>query len=247
MKWINLYFAGALFLAGCASVKTKTQEYTSNNLIINKLTDNVFVHITYLNTSSFGKVACNGMIYVQGNEAIVFDTPADNAGSDSLIQAIEHVWKKQIKAVVINHFHEDCTGGLDAFHKKGIPSYGNNLTLKLAPTIQMTAPQKGFDTELILTLGSQKVVNRFYGEAHTRDNIVSYIPSEKVLFGGCMVKELKAGKGNLADANLAEWSNTIEKVKAAFPKVQWIIPGHGKVGGVELLDYTIEMFRKKEK
>jgi metallo-beta-lactamase class B len=244
MKWINLSLPLVLFLSGCATVKNKPQEYTSNDLIIKKLTDNVFVHITYFNSTTFGKVPCNGMIYVQGNEAIVFDTPAEDAASDSLIQVIEKVWKKQVKAVVVNHFHADCTGGLAAFHKKGIPSYGNNLTLQLAPTIQMPVPQNGFDKELILTIGNQQVVNRFYGEAHTKDNIVSYIPSENVLFGGCMVKELKAGKGNLADANLAEWSNTIEKVKAAFPKVQWIIPGHGTVGGIDLLDYTIQMFRK---
>ena len=82
------------------------------------------------------------------------------------------------------------------------------------------------------------------GEGHTRDNVVSYFLDEKVLFGGCLIKSLKSGKGNLADANTAEWSNTVKTIKRQFKDVEMVIPGHGKPGGIELLDYTIEMFKE---
>ena len=58
-----------------------------------------------------------------------------------------------------------------------------------------------------------------------------------------MIKSLNAGKGNLEDANIDERSNTVEKVKKQYADVKTVIPGHGKFGGIELLDYTIEMFR----
>ena len=96
------------------------------------LTEGVSVHISYLDSEQFGFVPCNGMVYVRGEEAIVFDTPTDNAGSEKLIRWIEKRWEKRIKAVVINHFHEDCLGGLAAFHAHGIPSYANRLTIELA-------------------------------------------------------------------------------------------------------------------
>ncbi|MDG1527700.1 MAG: subclass B1 metallo-beta-lactamase, partial [Polaribacter sp.] len=64
------------------------------------------------------------------------------------------------------------------------------------------------------------------------------------LFGGCMIKSLKASKGYLGNANVSEWSNTVAKVKATFPKTEKVIPGHGKVGDSELLDYTIGLFNK---
>lgn len=86
------------------------------------------------------------------------------------------------------------------------------------------------------------MINKFFGEGHTADNIISYLPSEKAMFGGCMIKEIGAGKGNLADANVNEWSKSVRKVKLAYHEVQYIIPGHGKYGGVDLLDYTIKMF-----
>jgi hypothetical protein len=45
------------------------------------------------------------------------------------------------------------------------------------------------------------------------------------------------------EANVEEWSKTVRKVKEKFPKVKRIIVGHGKSGGIELLDYTINLFK----
>jgi len=74
---------------------------------------------------------------------------------------------------------------------------------------------------------------------------VTYFPSEKTLFGGCMVKEVNATKGYLGDANIASWPKTIENIKKTLPAAQFIIPGHGKIGGQELLNYTITLFSEK--
>ena len=57
-----------------------------------------------------------------------------------------------------------------------------------------------------------------------------------------MVKSLNAGKGYLGDANVNEWSNTVEKVKNKFNKVEHVVPGHGLEGNTDLLDYTIDLF-----
>ncbi|MCK0206070.1 MBL fold metallo-hydrolase [Ornithobacterium rhinotracheale] len=57
-----------------------------------------------------------------------------------------------------------------------------------------------------------------------------YFPKDQVLFGGCLVKELGAGKGNLSDAFPKEWSATIQKVKHAYPEAKIVVPGHGKIG-----------------
>jgi metallo-beta-lactamase class B len=93
-----------------------------------------------------------------------------------------------------------------------------------------------------LQAGGIKVTNQFLGEGHTKDNFVAYVPSDKVLFGGCMIKALDASNGYLGDANIAAWSAAIQKVKSTFPEIVIVIPGHGKVGGVDLLDYTAGMF-----
>jgi metallo-beta-lactamase class B len=45
-----------------------------------------------------------------------------------------------------------------------------------------------------------KITAKFFGEGHTKDNVVGYFPSENVMFGGCLVKELNASKGYLGFA-----------------------------------------------
>ncbi|NNE78264.1 MAG: subclass B1 metallo-beta-lactamase, partial [Pricia sp.] len=155
------------------SCKSQTTDlaYSSETLKIIPVSENSFVHITYLNTEDFGKVACNGLIYLNNGEAAVFDTPIDHAASEELIQWIEETKKHKITAVVINHFHEDCLGGLAPFHQLHISSYANEKTIELAKKEDKQIPMIGFEGRMDLKIGNQKISNQFLGEAHTRDNI----------------------------------------------------------------------------
>ena len=219
--------------------------YQSETLEIQKITDHVYQHISFLDTESFGKVPCNGMIVFDKGEALIFDTPTDNAASSELIDWVENSLQGKITAVVPTHFHVDCLGGLDAFHQRDIPSYASNKTIALAKANQASVPQNGFDSLLELKVGDEPVMVAFVGEGHTRDNMVGYVPNEKVLFGGCLVKEIGAGKGNLEDANVQDWPLTVASLKEKYPDVKIVIPGHGKPGGTALLDYTTTLFSQK--
>ena len=239
---IYALIALSFIIINCQAQKS-TNLYETETLRIKKLTANTFVHTSYLNTESYGKVPCNGMLVIDNGEAIVFDTPGNEATSIELITWLEKKTNCQVKAVVITHFHIDCLGGINEFHKKDIPSYANKTTIDLAKSNKTTLPQNGFENYLEIKVGNKKVVNEHLGEGHTKDNIVSYFPSEKVLFGGCLIKANGAGKGNLEDANIDDWSKTVEKVKTKYRDAETIIPGHGKTGGQDLLDYTIELFK----
>jgi metallo-beta-lactamase class B len=60
-----------------------------------------------------------------------------------------------------------------------------------------------------------------------------------------LIKELDASKGYIGDANVGEWSATVDKVKKAFPLVKQVVPGHGEAGDSSLLDYTRQLFAKQ--
>ena len=231
-------------LQGCTIKKENIIVYKTDSLIIEQITPTVFKHKTYLQTQDFGKVGCNGMIYITNNEALIFDTPTNDKVSKELIDWISITKKATVSGVVVNHFHKDCLGGLEEFHKQSIPSYATNLTIELAKSTDVTLPQNGFHKRLDLMLGTNKVITQFLGEGHTKDNTVRYVENENVLYGGCMLKSLKAGKGNLEDANVSAWSATVANVKRTFPNIKTVIPGHGKVGDAALLDYTIKMFKQ---
>ena len=231
-----------LFL-GCKTAKVSNKSYSSPNIAIEKIGENVYRHTTFLQTESFGKVSCNGMIVFDKNEAVIFDTPVYDTMSAELIKWVGDSLHCQVIAIIPTHFHADCLGGLNEFHRRGIPSYASNLTIKAASLKKSAIPQNGFDNVLELKAGRKKVIAAFLGEGHTRDNIVGYFPSEKVLFGGCLIKEINATKGNLEDANVNDWSETVTKLKAKYPDTQLVIPGHGESGTTALLDYTIKLFQ----
>lgn len=218
--------------------------YTSERLSIRTLSENTFVHTSYLQTNDFGKVACNGLLVRSGNEVAIFDTPTDDPSSQELIRWVKEVLRCKIIAIVPTHFHNDCLGGLAAFHAAGVPSLANEKTIELASQNQMTVPQKAFAGSTNLLLGGKDVLIRFFGEGHTRDNVVAYFPSEHVLFGGCLIKELGASKGFLGDANVIAWSETVHKVQVAYSQLKIVVPGHGESGDSKLLDYTQQLFGK---
>jgi metallo-beta-lactamase class B len=211
-------------------------------LRILQVSPHAFVHVTYLQTDEFGKVPCNGLVLHSGGEAVIFDTPPTDADAQRLIQWVTDSLHLRIRAIVPTHFHNDCLGGLQAFHAKGIPSYASALTRELARANQSAVPETTFQDSLNLRFGADSVWVRFHGEGHTRDNVVAWFETEKVLFGGCLVKELGAGKGYLGDANIQAWPRTVDKVKRRYPQVNVVIPGHGEPGPADLLDYTIRMF-----
>ena len=219
--------------------------YQSETLQIWQVSPSVFVHVSDLETQDFGKVGCNGMVVIDQRKALVFDTPTSDQVSEELISWLEKGKNVEVKAVLATHFHDDCLGGLEAFHARGIPSFASDRTIDLAQKAGESVPQNGFGDELSQRVGDLEVISRFFGEGHTRDNVVAYVPSDRVLFGGCLVKELNASVGYLGDANVGSWSETIRGVKSGFGEVEKVIPGHGKVGGVELLEYTMRLFENK--
>ena len=219
--------------------------YKSENLIIKKISKNSYIHVSYIQTETWGKVGSNGMIAVEHNQAIIFDTPTNNKTSLELINWVRSNLKVKITAVVPTHFHKDCLGGLDEFHKQNIPSYANSKTIELASLNNYSIPLHSFRNMKKLKLGKTLITLKYFGGGHTEDNIISYFPNDKVIFGGCLIKSMKAGKGNLEDAKLDEWSSTVEKIKQEYPQTKIVVPGHGKHGGTELLDKTSLMFKKE--
>lgn len=218
--------------------------YKTDNLIIHKFSDHVYEHTSFLKTKDFGIVPSNGMIVINDNEAVIFDTPADKESSEELINFVNNELKCQIKAVIPTHFHEDCVGGLEEFNKYNIPAYASNQTIELlkAKGRKFSKPIQGFNKRLVLHAGNKKVYAEYFGSGHTKDNIIGCFPEENAVFGGCLIKESGASKGNLEDADIKEWPQTVHRLKQKYPQAKIVIPGHGKHGGIELFDYTIKLF-----
>src|SRR6185437_15271992 len=196
--------------------------YQSENLILRRLSPHVYQHISFLNTHDFGKVECNGMVAVNGNQAVIFDTPANDSSSQELINYVTKNLQSDIIAVIPTHFHADCIGGLQTFTEHHIPAYASFKTIEILENKnkKYASVLKGFRDSLILNIGGANVYAEYLGEGHTKDNVAGYFPEDSVLFGGCLIKELGAGKGNLEDANIKAWPSTVLKLKQKYPQAK---------------------------
>lgn len=205
----------------------------SENLKIIKISEH-----TYLHTGGGN----NGIIFANNGEAVIVSTPETDTETQNLIDWVKNQ-KLKIVGYILDRWHPDAMGGINAVHKAKIKTYANELTRKICEEKGLPVPQNGFYPKLELTVGGEKIIAHYLGKAHTEDGIVTWFPKDKVLFGGNEVRSYGGWYGNIGDASLKEWSNTISKVKENYGAAEVVVPGHGKSGGVELLDYTINMYK----
>ncbi len=206
----------------------------SKNLILQQISKDCYVHTQGNN---------NGLIYINNGEALIISTPDSDAETQNLIDWVTDEKKTTIVAWVIDRWHPDAMGGLHIVKGNNIQTYSFTLTQQIAREKELPVPEIGFNPKIKIKVGKKKIICQYFGEAHTSDGIVVWIPSEKILFGGNEIRNFNGWIGNIGDANLAEWAETIEKVKKKYGSAGVVIPGHGKYGGPELIDYTIDLYK----
>lgn len=245
------FFSTALIIL---SSYVYAQDY-SKTIVINKelsirqLSQHSYVHISFTDSKEWGRFSSNGLIFVNNGKAILVDTPMEERLTSDLVDWIRDYLKVEITAFVPTHWHDDCVGGISYLQSQNIKSYANKLTIEALLNKKKAVPDSAFADSLVLKLDNKQLIAKYFGAGHTHDNIVVWSPSDKVLFGGCMVKELKSqGLGNIADANLEKWPHTLKRVLEAYSDARFVIPGHGEVGNTDLLIHSVNLLlNQKEK
>lgn len=223
----------AFFLTLIANVKGQVRQ-VSENLNLIKLSAQTYMHSCENN---------NGLVYINNKEAIIISTPDSDQETQNLIDWVRNEGKAKIVGYVIDRWHPDAMEGLDVVKQNHIKSYAYELTRQIAGQKKLPVPDVGFDPKLDIEVGNSRVICHFLGEAHTADGIVVWVPDEKILFGGNGIRNLNGWVGNIADANLGAWSETARNIKDKYGDADVVVPGHGNYGGIELIDYTIDLYK----
>jgi len=227
------------------SVKTSQ---LNDQMTIAPLAVNVFQHISYKQVNNYGMVPASGLILVDGKDAHIIDTPWTEADTKNLV-----AWIKEQglipKTSISTHFHDDRAGGIPYLNKLLIPTYASKLTNQLLESNNKQAAthhllmNNNHENKQILANGNIEVFSP--GPGHSPDNIVVWLPKHKLLFGGCFVKSLHSKTlGYTGDADLAQWPVSIKKLIDKYPLAKTVVPGHGKIGGVNLLTHTLTLALK---
>jgi len=210
---------------------------------LHQISDGIWSHIA---TQKVGDTTypSNGLIVQDSNELLLIDTAWGAKNTAALVVEIESQIGLPVTRAISTHFHDDRVGGVQLLQSMDVETYATLLTRQLAEAEGSEVP--AHILEGLSASGSSvrfgPVEVFFPGAAHSPDNLVVYVPSARVLFGGCAVFEAsRKSAGNTADANLDEWPASINRIQQRYPEAEIVIPGHGIPGGPALLQHTISV------
>ncbi|MBK5722945.1 subclass B1 metallo-beta-lactamase [Dysgonomonas sp. Marseille-P4677] len=218
----------------------------SDDIKIVKLSDNAYLHISFLQTENWGKVGANGLLLVKNDKALMIDTSWNDELTKELCNWTKDSLNTTVTTIIPTHWHEDCMGGLNYLQSIGVTSYANQKTIDIAKEKGLPVPQHGFSNSLMIDFESIPVECYYFGAAHTIDVIAVWLPTEKILFAGDIAKDINSTTlGNTADADINAWSGTLRKVIEKFTNAEIVIAGHGEIGDKELLIHTQKLLDNK--
>jgi metallo-beta-lactamase class B len=235
----------ALALAGCRSAPvspTTNRIHICDDVELSSIAEGVWVHTTYFDVPGYGRVPANGLVVVDGEEAMLIDLPWTDQQTAALFDWVAGEHGAVVKTVVPTHFHDDCMGGLAEAHRRRAVSYGLVKTIEIARQKGLPIPQIPYQYRTMVRCGRTVALMTHFGAGHTTDNVVAWLPRQGVLFGGCLIKSLDSPSlGNTKDGDLEAYPITLRKVLAAYRHAKIVVPGHGDWGGPELIEHTLKL------
>jgi metallo-beta-lactamase class B len=204
-------------------------ERIADGVYVAQIGPGLWVHTTVGKLDDGSPYLANGALVEDGNHSVLIDAGWNPQQADALVDWAATTLKHPVSKAYVTHFHYDRLGGAAALERRHIPVYAIPATIELARTTHQPAiPDHPLNLPSTPTPIAQDALIFFPGGGHTTDNVVVYFPKERILFGGCFIKDSKAtGLGNIADADVAAWPASLDRTDAAFPQIATVIPGHG--------------------
>jgi len=211
---------------------------------MSKIAENVWVHTTNYTLPGQNPIGSNGLVVVDGEDVILVDGAWGELATLSLLEKVKAETGKAVTKMVVTHHHMDRTAGVDVAEWQGIQVFSHPDTPALAAKSGFPVPNTtvaGLKNPKSRTkVGSIEVA--YPGHGHAQENLVVYIPSAEILYGGCAVRGAGVKTlGNTDDADLEKWSESLQWVKATYPKTKTVVPGHGKGANLSLIDATLAL------
>lgn len=222
-----------------------SQDTVTLKISITPLTSKVYVHQSYkiLDGEPFPS---NGLIIATTENVILVDAAWDNSQTEQMLKWIDSNLGKKVGLAIISHSHDDRIGGIKTLQAAGVRVISTKQTADRAekdgfPRPEAIIPMR--DSSFVI--GKTSMETFYPGKGHSPDNIVVWLPGQKVLFGGCLVKSTEAaGLGNTADASLDDWPATIQKLVEKYKDALFIIPGHQGWKG-DPLKHTLQLLKNR--
>ena len=186
----------------------------------------------------------NSAVIIGDDHVLVMEAQATPVMAKALIEKIRTVTDKPIKYLVLSHYHAVRVLGASAFegaeiicsaktlemiHERGAQDFKSEtdrfprLFRSVESIPHLTYPTLTFETAMTINLGNRIVELKHLGAGHTRGDIVAWVPDCNALFSGDLLEY--GATPYCGDAQLEEWPETLEKIKALGAACA--VPGRG--------------------
>ena len=221
-----------------------TQLQADYPVTLSKVGDKTWVHTTNYTLPGQNPIPSNGLVYIDGDEVTLIDGAWGELATLSLIEKVKAETGLPVTKMIVTHHHADRTAGVDAAEYVGVEIITHPDTPALAARSGWPAPNTS--VAALLNPGSRTKVGTvevaYPGPGHAVDNLVVYIPSEKILYGGCAVRGAGTKSlGNIRDADLETWPKSLQWTKSTYKDAVLVVPGHGKGSTLSLIDGTLKL------
>ena len=233
-----------LLLIVCTS-EVRAQK-SAGKLHIRHLTDSFYIFTTY-KTYDDAKVTfpANGLYLVTSEGIVMIDCPWDTTQFQPLLDTLWTRHHKKVLMCVATHSHDDRTAALEYYRSKGIKTYTTLQTDSLSARRGEKRAEFLLTKDTLFTVGGYSFQTYYPGAGHSPDNIVVWFGAHRILHGGCLVKSTDATDlGNVKDANLKEWPESIKRIQKKFGKFNFIIPGHYSWESRNALQHTLKLLEQ---
>jgi glyoxylase-like metal-dependent hydrolase (beta-lactamase superfamily II) len=186
----------------------------------------------------------NAAFVVTTDGVLVVDALGSPALAKELLAAIARITPQPVRQVVVTHFHADHVYGLQVFkdagavitaHRDGqVYLQSDAAALRLQTSRTELAPWVDANTRLVpadrwvgepsaFTLGGVEFVLLPAGPAHTPEDLVVYLPRQRVLLAGDLVFSGRIPFVGQADSG--RWIAALDRLIGFGAEL--IVPGHG--------------------
>jgi glyoxylase-like metal-dependent hydrolase (beta-lactamase superfamily II) len=158
----------------------------------------------------------------------------------------EHAYGAQVFALaatsIVNRAQRDEQAAKGEAYLEMFRGFGASVARELEGVV-LVEPDVVFDGDADLDLGGRRVELRPTGRAHTRGDQVVFLPAERILFTGDLVETAAFPifpffPPDDVVVSGERWIGALERLAALEPAI--VVPGHGAVGGAELISELLD-------
>jgi len=209
------------------------------------------------------KGQCNNGWIIFNDHVLVIDANWPSA-AEEILAKIRQTTDKPVRFAFDSHHHGDHAYGNEVWRAQGATIVAHEGVIREMQTYEaglygrgsgrweeeaakrkdvaeskLAPPTLLFPDAMIFDDGQQRVELIHFGVAHTHGDAFAWLPKEGILFSGDAC--VNGPYNYMGDGHTGQWIQTLESVRALEPKI--VCPGHGLIGGPEILDHQIEYIR----